>query len=122
MATYNGSSIFGYGVQINTVTNPLAVQLNAFFGLNNQQLMMGGLRGRYTTVQGVLYGSSAANLNTAIGLFESYVDGVARTLVDTFGNAWPQVILERFEPFGKIRQHADGSYWKEYKAGFQHLI
>lgn len=122
MAAYGGNAIFGYAVKMRTVTNPTAQQLNAFFGLDGVQSLFGGMRGRYTEVDGVLRGGSLAELNAAIGQFESYFDGISRVLVDNFGNAWPQVLMDRFEPGPKIIRHADDSRWLQYKCGFKHLI
>ena len=115
MATYDGVDIFGYAVQMAHVLNATAEQLNAFFGLSGTQSLYGGQRGRAFTVQGVLYGQSIADLNAAEALYHSYLDGLARVLVDTRGRTWPQVLVKApFQPQGKVLQDARG-YYQPYK-------
>lgn len=122
MPAYDGNPIFGRAVRMKTVTNPTQDQMNQFFGLNGVQSLFGGLRGRVTMVQGVLYEADAASLNAAIGEIESYRDGLARVLTDSFGNDWPQVKLEMFDPESPIKLASTGYYFVTYKATFQHLF
>jgi len=122
MATFGGAAIFGTAVSMNTVDNPRRQQLNAFPGVNGRESLDQGLDGRYTLVQGVLYGPDAATLNFFENMFRSYNDGVARVLVDTAGNTWQWVKLESFEPEGRIRIAAgSGQVFRPYAARFLHL-
>jgi len=110
MATYNGEDIFGYAVTMIHVLNPTAEQLNAFFGLNHQQALWGGQRGRAFEVTGLLHGADATALNNAEALYHSYIDGRARTLVDTRGRTWSSVLVKQFQPGGKVLQDNRGFY------------
>jgi hypothetical protein len=121
MAAYAGLGIFGAGVSMTTSDNPRECQVNSFFGINGLETLDGGFRGRVTRAQGVLHGPSALLLASAEGLFRSYNDGIARILVDNLGTIWPNVKLWKFQPIGRIRQSADGTYFRAYQALFQHL-
>jgi hypothetical protein len=121
MASYGGVAIFGAAVSMTTADNPRETQVNSYFGLNGLETLDGGSRGRITDARGVLYGASALLLATAEGLFRSYNDGVCRLLIDSMGTAWPNVRLLRFQPQGRARQSADGTYFRAYQAQFLHL-
>lgn len=122
MPSYDGSLIFGNAVIMTTADNPRTSQENAFFGLNGVESLDGGQHGRFTTVTGFLFAPSAPSLNASISLFRSYNDGSAYILVDSFGNAWPDVKMESFEPNPKVRrQGGNGDYWITYTARFKHL-
>jgi hypothetical protein len=121
MASYGGVGIFGAAVSVTTSDNPRECQVNSFFGLNGLEALDGGFRGRISRVQGVLYGRSSFLLASAEGLFRSYNDGVARVLFDNLGAAWPNVRLLRFQPVGRVRQSADGTFFRAYQALFLHL-
>ena len=121
MPAYNGVNIFGTGVIMETKDRPRARQINSFFGLNGCTFIDGGSRGRVTQVEGVLVASSLSSLSDAEQTFRVFADGEPRTLIDTFGNAWTNVILEQFQPIGRIRQSAQGGFLRAYKAGFFHL-
>ena len=121
MASYGGLGIFGAAVSMTTSDNPRESQVNSFFGINGLETLDGGFRGRITNVRGVLYGQSAGLLASAEGLIRTYNDGLARVLVDNLGTVWPNVRLLRFQPFGRIRQSADGTYFRAYEAQFLHL-
>ncbi len=121
MPSYGGVGIFGAAVTMTTSDNPRETQVNSFFGINGLETLDGGFRGRITHVRGVLYGASALLLSSAEGLFRSYNDGAARLLVDNLGTVWPKVRLLRFQPYGRARQSADGTYFRAYQAQFLHL-
>lgn len=121
MASYGGIPIFGACVSMTTSDNPRETQVNSFFGINGLESLDGGFRGRITRVQGVLYGQSAFFLASAEGLFRSYNDGVPRTLIDNLDMTWANVRLLTFQPIGRARQAADGSFFRAYQAQFLHL-
>ena len=121
MASYGGMPIFGAAVSMSTADNPRESQVNTFFGLNGVEALDGGFRGRITTVQGVMYGESAAMLAGAEGTFRSFNDGVTRILIDNLGGFWPSVRLLTFQPHGRVRQSADGVFFRAYQAQFLHL-
>jgi hypothetical protein len=121
MASYGGVGIFGASVSMTTSDYPRETQVNSFFGINGLESLDGGFRGRITRVHGVLYGQSAILLASAEGLFRSYNDGVPRTLVDNLGTSWSNVRLLTFQPVGRARQSADGTFFRAYQAQFLHL-
>lgn len=77
MASFGGNNIFGTAVSMSTADNPRENQLNAFFGLSGLESLDGGLRGRTTTVNGLLYGESSLILAQAEAQFRAFNDGVA---------------------------------------------
>lgn len=121
--TYGGAAIFGYSVTITHTLNATAEQLNAFFGLSGTQSLFGGLRGRVFQVKGVLFGQDMATLNAAEATYLSFIDGVARDLVDTRGRTWPSVLVKALvpPPQGRVLQDARGFYLP-YKGLLQGLI
>ena len=92
MVTYDGSNIFGAAVQFQQLAHPNAQQINTFFGVSGTQSLYGGGRGRMFLIKGILIGTTIQDLNAAEAVFDSYADGVARTLVDPRGREWPNVI------------------------------
>jgi hypothetical protein len=95
--SYGGNPIFGLAVKIDQKPDPGAAQIEAFFGVPGQISLFAGARGRTFRVSGVLFDvdldSVAADElvflpNTPV----TYVDGIARELIDTYGRAWENVI------------------------------
>jgi hypothetical protein len=121
MASYGGVAIFGTSVTMATSDYPRETQVNSFFGINGLESLDGGFRGRITKVHGVLFGPSSIFLASAEALFRSYNDGLTRTLVDNLGTAWSNVRLLTFQPLGRARQSADGTYFRAYQAQFFHM-
>jgi hypothetical protein len=121
MASYGGVAIFGAAVTMTTSDYPRETQVNSYFGINGLESLDGGFRGRITKAHGVLYGESAFLLASAEGLFRSYNDGLVRTLVDNLGTAWQNVRLLTFQPIGRARQSADGTFFRAYQAQLLHL-
>jgi hypothetical protein len=120
MPSFGGFAIFGRSVSMMTETNPRDEQRNAFPGISGTESLDLGLRLRVTEVSGVLAGVNVGALNTAERTFDSYNDGVARVLVDNFGNTWLHVKLHRFQPVGRVLRDTRG-YYRHYKATFVHL-
>lgn len=122
MASFNGQTIFGVAVTMETVDNPRSVQTNSYPGLNGTEELDQGKRGRYTVVSGQLVGATPADLNANEMLVRSYDDGLAYVLTDTFGNLWANVKLESFEPQGRVRVFAwSGVYFRPYRIRMKHL-
>ena len=121
MPSYNGEAIFGRAVEMVTADNPSADQTNAFFGANGLESLYGGQRGRQTLVKGVHFGSSAGDLKSVQLLFSSYNDGIARTLVDSYGYPYRAVKYGSFTPTGRIMRDKRG-FFQAYQATFNHLI
>lgn len=121
MATYGGANIFGDDVRMKTEMAPAQSQRVAFFGLSGIVNLHGGDRGRTTVVRGTIVGASPFLRSQAIGTFESYRDGVARTLVDTDGVSWGNVLLEGFSEAGdRLYDATNNVYIVEYQATFIH--
>ncbi len=125
MATYGGVNIFGRSVRIAHTIDPSAGQINEFFGINGQQHLWGGFRGRVFFVEGVLFGANQAALTAAealwIGGSGVVGDGIARTLVDTVAVSWPYVLAISFEQKGRRIFDGRGLYLP-YKAAFKGLV
>ncbi|WP_422932028.1 hypothetical protein [Singulisphaera sp. PoT] len=118
--SYGGDSMFGYAVKMKMVVNPTAEQLNQFFGISGSQSLYGGTRGRTFLVDGLFAAEDLDTLNAYEGNFLSYLDGIARTMVDTRGRAWANVLLRQLEPGEKILHDQRGLYLP-YKAMFNGL-
>ena len=122
MALLDGINIFGVTVTCVTVDNPRARQLNDYPGLNGRESLDQGLRGRFSDVQGILVGEDLGTLAALEGTVRSYYDGQVHTLTDSAGVDWSNVLLESFEPQGKIRIRAnDGACFRPYRCRFLHL-
>ncbi len=123
MVTYDGINIFGAAVQLQQVASANAQQMNAFFGVTGTQTLFGGGRGRTFLIQGILLADTMDDLNAAESLLQSYADGVARTLVDQRGRAWPNVIYRgEFVPDLRGPYLTAGGGWAlPYKAQFYGL-
>jgi hypothetical protein len=104
--TYDGIPIFGEAVSMQHVPNATQHQIDAFFGVGGQISLFGGSRGRTFLISGVLIATEDVDDPTTIGdlnsfeaLILSYADGIARTLTDTRGRAWPFVFFRgEFSP------------------------
>lgn len=93
MTTLDGNSIFGTAVNVVQSPHPNAQQINHFFGIDGQQTLFGGTRGRRFIISGVLSASTLSTLNTVEATLLSYADGLTHTLVDNRGRIWPNVIF-----------------------------
>jgi hypothetical protein len=102
--TFGGQPIFGIAVHIEQVPAPAAQQSEAFFGVPGLLSVFGGTRGRTFQVTGVLYDVDLGTLNADEDVFTpgvsgSVADGIARTLFDTRGRSWSNVVyLGQFQP------------------------
>ena len=61
MTTLDGNSIFGNAVNVIHNPHPNAQQINHFFGIDGQQTLFGGTRGRRFVISGVLSASNIAD-------------------------------------------------------------
>ncbi len=93
MTTLDGNSIFGTAVSVVHNPHPNAQQINHFFGMDGQQTLFGGTRGRTFIISGVLSAASLPALNSVEATLLSYADGLTHTLVDNRGRTWPNVIF-----------------------------
>jgi hypothetical protein len=93
MTTLDGNPIFGDAVCVQHSPHPNTQQINEFFGINGQQTLFGGTRGRTFIISGVLSASNMPTLNAVEATLLSYADGLTHTLVDNRGRIWPNVIF-----------------------------
>jgi len=93
MTTLDGNSIFGDAVNVIHNPRPNAQQVNHFFGIDGQQTLFGGTRGRAFVISGVLSAPTIPTLNAIEATLLSFADGLTHTLVDTRGRIWPNVIF-----------------------------
>lgn len=123
MATYGGSAIFGAAVRILPSMAGIRVKRSGFFGLEGIFQIYGGGAGGTITVDGILYSATPDGVDTLLTTFQSYADGVARTLVDTTGTSWPNVVLDTVIPTGQRYVNGiTGNYELPYKATFTVLV
>jgi hypothetical protein len=109
--TYNGSPMFGLVTSFQHVANATAQQIDAFFGVSGNLALFGGARGRVFMIAGTFHEYDIGTLNADEALVMSFADGIARTLVDTRGRAWPNVIFKgEFTP-DQGGPHPTGSGW-----------
>ena len=123
MPFFNDVDIFGTAVRMRRQAGERAIQKNSFPGLSGVEALDMGSRGRVTTVTGRFVCPDEDTFNAAVLLFESYVDGQAYTLVDQFGNEWPQVMCVEFGITGELnRIFGTGGVTAQYSAKFEHLV
>ncbi len=93
MTTLDGDLIFGYASNVVHYPHSNSQQINASFGVNGQQTLYGGTRGRTFMISGVFTGESLLDINNAESALLSYADGMPHTLVDNRGRTWANVIF-----------------------------
>ncbi len=91
--TIDGDPAFGDAVNVQMIPNANAQQVNEFFGMDGQQTLFGGTRGRTFLVSGVLSGPDVATLNAVEANLLSYADGLPHVLIDNRGRTWQNVIF-----------------------------
>jgi hypothetical protein len=122
MMTFGGSNIFGTAVKLQHLSQPNAQQVNTYFGVSGAQTLYGGGRGRTFAVSGVLIAPTIADLNTAEAAFQSYADGIARTLVDSRGRVWANVLFKgEFTPDSRGPYPTSNGWALPYRALFYGL-
>ena len=129
--TFGGIPIFGVAVHIEQVPAQSAQQVEAFFGVPGVLSVFGGHRGRSFQISGVLFDVDLESLNNDENFFTpgvtgSMADGIARTLFDTRGRSWANVVfLGQFQPDPMGPRPAvgaaGGGYALPYKAVFHGL-
>lgn len=122
MASFSGADL-GIVKSCKTVPAPLAVQFNAYNGVNGVGRITLGQRGGKTVVTGWVAGVDEADLESIkAGFFALQLQGSASDLIDNKGNLWPNVVLVLFEPDGeRIPGVPGGGIAEAYVAEFFHL-
>ena len=120
--TYGGFAIFGLVESMDVVDQPTATQVDAFFGQAGTVALFGGTRGRTIMITGVFEEEDIPGLNSDEQVVRSYADGIARTLVDTRGRSWPNVIFKgEFQTVPKSLRPSANGFCIQYKAVFHGL-
>jgi hypothetical protein len=120
--SYGGAPIFGLVREMEHVPNSCAQQVDAFFGVPGHIGLFGGARGRTFIISGVLHESDIPTLNADEALIHSYADGIARTLVDTRGRIWFNVVFnDEFETDPRGPRPTDVGWCLAYRAVFHGL-
>lgn len=121
--TFNGETIFGIDVQMQTSEPSRERQINAFLGLNGVECLDFGSRMRQTDVVGRLVGYSPAEVGMWETRFRAYRNPYAYVLYTTEGILWYDVILDTFKPNGRLMgDFGSGEFWRSYRATFLHLV
>lgn len=118
--TYGGVAVFGDAVRMRYTPVPLALQVTSYFGIDGQQAISGGSRGRTFEVSGVWLADTTEEIRAIEAAFLSYADGIARPLVDTFGASWSNVIFTGEYRTGNLC-FVNGGYCLPYMAIFRGL-
>jgi hypothetical protein len=92
--TLDGSPVFGDAVNVAMTPNANAQQLNEFFGLNGQQTLFGGSRGRTFMISGVLSAPDVGTLNDVEAALLAFADGLPHVLVDNRGRVFQNVVFK----------------------------
>jgi hypothetical protein len=112
VATLDGNPIFGYASTVVHTPHPNAQQLSACFGINGQQTLYGGTRGRSFLISGVFAGDSLLVINDAETALLTYADGLPHTLVDNRGRTWNNVIFRgEYQPAAEGPRPLAGGGW-----------
>jgi hypothetical protein len=120
---YDGNPIFGLAVRMQMVPNPTQLQFDSFFGVNGVVSLYGGSRGRTIMISGCLFAPfdnfdsiTITDLNALEGVIHTYADGIARTLVDTRGNSWHNVVFrDEFQPDPMGARPSDSGWILPYR-------
>jgi hypothetical protein len=117
MTTLDGSPVFGDAVNVVHNPRPNVQQRNEFFGINGQQTLFGGTRGRVFMISGVLVADDLGGINSLESSLLSYADGLPHTLVDNRGRVFQNVLFcGEYQPYaGGPRPLAGGGYCLPYK-------
>jgi hypothetical protein len=91
--TYDGQFVLGTACHVVHTPHEAAVQRDSFFGISGVLNLWGGGRGRTFHVSGVLVGASESDVLAIQTALLSYDDGIARVFTDTYGVAWPNVLV-----------------------------
>jgi hypothetical protein len=92
--SYGGQPIFGLVTSMQSIDNPAANQADSFFGVGGTVNLFGGTRGRLFQISGVFEEEDIPGLNSDEAVIRSFIDGIARTLIDTRGRSWSFVIFK----------------------------
>lgn len=123
MPLLDGSAVFGLSTKVIMNPNAVAHQESQFFGVNGQQTLFGGSRGRMFMISGVLVANDYPGIAAAEANLLSFADGNAHTLIDNWGRSWPNVVFKaEYQPFDQgPRPLAGGGLCLPYRAVFYGL-
>jgi hypothetical protein len=114
--------MFGVVREMVHAPNPCAQQVDAFFGVPGNIALFAGARGRVFMISGVLQDVDIPSLNADEALIHSFADGIARTLVDTRGRSWFNVVFnDEFQPDPMGPRPTDIGWCLPYRCVFHGL-
>jgi hypothetical protein len=102
--SFGGVPIFGDAVHIVVLADELARQEDAYAGVPGVLSLTLSSRGRRFMIDGVLSATDIPTVAALADVFQagvpgSLADGIARTLTDTIGRSWANVVcMGTFEP------------------------
>ena len=121
MATLNGLDVFGLAVHAQHLPDDPVIQENHYFGVSGIQSLYGGQPGRRFRVTGLLPGSSPAGCKASEAALLALGNGVAYTFVDSWGVAWPNVLLEHYVPDAEGPKSTDWGWVLPYECELRGL-
>jgi len=118
LATFDGISLGPVAIVLN-IPNPKRRQFNTYPRVNGRQSLDMGTNGGQIVVDVVMYATTASGLNTQeITWYNYQASGAACVFGDTYGNQLSGIILDTYEPLGKITRASDGGWARHAKFTF----
>ena len=104
--TWDGLDLFGEGVVITAIPNPVDIQIQAFGGVNGLDMLLMGSRGHVLHVTGVLWAATLPDLMAVIQTWRAYRDVrpgvVGYTVVDNADWTWNYCLIKSFPLLDRI--------------------
>ena len=120
MSTLDGNDLFGSGPHaIRPGAWERAVARRGFPGADGELVLDMGLRSRAIEQTGRLQAETAGQLHAALAAVEAYDDGRLHTLIDSTGQTYANVLIERFEPSTPLRRGR--GFFCEYALRYRQL-
>jgi hypothetical protein len=119
--TFGGVAVFGAPCHVRHLPDEPVLQLDHYFGVPGSTALFGGQPGRLFEVVGTLQGATLPGLLAAEATLLSLGDGIARTLIDTQGRAWPNCLLFSYRPHPKGPRPTDWGWVLRYEATLKGL-
>ena len=118
-----GSVPLGTAVKIMHTPGANAAMISAFFGAGGLQSLDGGARGRTFMIEGLATAAFPSGCDAFAAQLEGLADGRGRTLVDTVGNQWQQVVYRReFAWSGTYMPLISGGFCRPFRMVLHGLI
>jgi|SRR6516162_9682962 hypothetical protein len=120
--SYGGSPIFGLVTSFAHIPTNVAKQAASFAGVPGMLNLFCGSRGRTFQIRGVFTGPDIPTVNSMEANLLSFADGIARTLTDTRGRSFDNVIFENeYQPDAMGPRPTDTGWCLAYSVTFRGL-